>query len=457
MLFVWISLWTIALILWAADWTRTSTRFAGAMAFAGGAGGLAATINGSGLLLTEQSIQLSALDVSHMLYLIEVGSSLFSQVGLPYFFLVFALTSAPFFQVGSRAVRYLAFCALIPPILMIYFTPKVPVYEYNFFMSLFWVGPYILAGTVILIYSWYRERNPLFKQARFFTNMITIVPVVFNFVTSNVLRSFELESYWQLNAVLVPIIFVLFIVFGIKYGVVGIKLRVERYRLDSAIRALTSGVSILNHSIKNELVKIEVLLERVKQNEQVQSQAGCRRDIGLVIDSLEHMNLMVERIHAQTREVVLKPERLAAREWLDKCLHKLETYYDPASITIRNELPADLELYCDRVHVAEVINNLLMNAIEAMSGGGQIRISHQVTKKEIILAVEDTGPGIPPEQLAQVLEPFFSTKNKKLNFGLGLSYCFQVMQKHEGFLNIYSEIGRGTTIFLHFPKRKPSR
>jgi two-component system sporulation sensor kinase B len=445
MLFVWISLWMIATILWVADWHRISTRFAGATAFAGGAGGLAATLDD----FFPQSEQAGP----YVLHILEVSSSLFSQVGLPYFFLLFSLASHPFFAVKKK-ISMLAAVTSFAPILMIYFTPLHPIYQFDFQLSLFWVGPYLFFGSVVLIHSWWREKNPVIKKARFLTNVLAIVPVAFNFVTSNVMRSLENESLWKLNALIIPILFIFFIVFGIRYGVLGIKLKVERYRLDSTLRALTSGAAILNHAIKNELVKIEALLERVKQLPQLQTEQTSQRDLQHVLDSVAHLNQMVERIHSQTQDMVLKVAVYSLQELVRECIQPLNVSPNRQEIEIRQEIPADVMLTCDRVHVTEVLSNLVINAMEAMNSTGTIRIRYTEMKKEDVLVIEDTGCGIPADQLTQILEPFYSTKNKKSNFGLGLSYCYQVMQKHGGNLNIHSELGKGTTIFLHFPKSK---
>jgi hypothetical protein len=255
-------------------------------------------------------------------------------------------------------VRILSLVALAPPVLIVFLTPVYPVYEYDFRMSLFWVGTYIAAGIFLLLMSWYREKNPMMKRMRNFTNLLSIVPVGFNFIMSNVMRSLDVDSLWRLNAFVIPILFVLFIVFAIKYGVLGIKLKVERYRLDTTIRALTSGTAILNHSIKNELIKIDALLERVGVHPNIQNEPACQRDIDRVQQSLAHMNQMVERIHGQMQDFPLTVENHRIGELVEKCVQQLATYYDPQQIRIVNEVSPEEMMLCDRLHVAEMVNNI---------------------------------------------------------------------------------------------------
>jgi signal transduction histidine kinase len=102
----------------------------------------------------------------------------------------------------------------------------------------------------------------------------------------------------------------------------------------------------------------------------------------------------------------------------------------------------------------EVFNNLFRNAIEAMKPGGELTIAMSRLNKQVVFAIKDNGSGIDKEDLPHVMEPFFSTKDRKNNFGLGLPYCYNVMQRHAGTLEIFSKKGEGTTVFLNFAKSK---
>ena len=113
--------------------------------------------------------------------------------------------------------------------------------------------------------------------------------------------------------------------------------------------------------------------------------------------------------------------------------------------------------------VREAITNLVLNAVDAMPGGGNISISTRVirsagaetcVKYPVNVAVEitDTGMGMSEETRRRCLEPFFSTKGKR-GTGLGLAMVYGVMQRHEGSIEIQSELGKGTTLRLVFPVR----
>jgi signal transduction histidine kinase len=112
-------------------------------------------------------------------------------------------------------------------------------------------------------------------------------------------------------------------------------------------------------------------------------------------------------------------------------------------------------LLADTVHLKEAISNLICNSVEAMPAGGLITITIIADRKGAAISVKDNGIGIPRAKQALVFEPFYSTKgHKKDNFGLGLSYVYNVMKKSGGSVGLESREAVGTEITLYFPRSK---
>ena len=119
------------------------------------------------------------------------------------------------------------------------------------------------------------------------------------------------------------------------------------------------------------------------------------------------------------------------------------------SATLADDLPL---LQADATALHQVLMNLLTNAREAMSGGGEIRVeTARVADRDgwIRLIVADTGPGIPPETLSKIFDPFFTTKGS--GTGLGLSVTYGIIHDHGGTVEVQSQLGRGTRFTLMFP------
>ena len=108
---------------------------------------------------------------------------------------------------------------------------------------------------------------------------------------------------------------------------------------------------------------------------------------------------------------------------------------------------------CDREYLAEVLNNLLTNALEAMGDKGVITIacSRYTPRKICQLTVADTGCGIPPEELDLLFTPYHTTKTAGEHMGLGLYFCRRVMEGHGGSIKAESVPGSGSTFTLTFP------
>jgi signal transduction histidine kinase len=101
--------------------------------------------------------------------------------------------------------------------------------------------------------------------------------------------------------------------------------------------------------------------------------------------------------------------------------------------------------------IVSALVNLVVNAIDAMPSGGTITLRTGQTDTSSWVAVQDDGPGMPPEIERRVFEPFFTTKGEE-GTGLGLAMVYACMQRHGGSVALETAPGRGTTFTLSFPK-----
>jgi PAS domain S-box-containing protein len=139
----------------------------------------------------------------------------------------------------------------------------------------------------------------------------------------------------------------------------------------------------------------------------------------------------------------------------------------PKSIEIRIDIQKDLHAISgDSTQLHQVLMNLCVNARDAMSDGGILSISTENflidenyarmnTEAKIgwyvVITVSDTGTGIPPKIVNRIFEPFFTTKEHGKGTGLGLSTSLGIVKSHDGFINVYSEVGKGTKFSVYLP------
>ncbi|HSK70536.1 MAG TPA: PAS domain S-box protein [Pyrinomonadaceae bacterium] len=139
----------------------------------------------------------------------------------------------------------------------------------------------------------------------------------------------------------------------------------------------------------------------------------------------------------------------------------------PKSVAIRFEIEPDLWLVsADSTQIHQVLMNLCINARDAMPNGGTLTITAQNTTLDenyaqmnieanignyILMTVADTGAGMPQEIINRIFDPFFTTKDIGKGTGLGLSTVLSIVKSHGGFINVYSEVGKGTKFMIYLP------
>ncbi|MBP1962136.1 sensor histidine kinase [Paenibacillus aceris] len=446
MLFVLFALWIIALGLVMVDPRSSTMRWMSAIAFTGGFGALAAVLSETFIPYIQQTVPNPS--ISTLLYRIMGICSLISYYGLPYSFAMLALKYNAAWQ--KPAIRtWLPIGMLLPPIACLLFTPgyteEMPI---TFPIVALWAVPYIFSGAVLIVMK--MDRLPAMRRTHLFTCLALLPPILCVGVLNYVMPSFGFYRMWVYHVWILAFVVPFFVFTFFKYGFLGMRLLIERRKLDSTLRAITSGTAILNHAIKNDVGKMRLFLEKMKQHAEDTNQTELIQDIEVVMGASQHIRDMISRVHEQTQELPLRVSAVHLGDLLEEVLLPLRPYL--AKIAVHSNISEESTLQLDRIQIAETLTNVLMNAIEAMPQGGELIIRTLQAKKNIVLEIKDNGLGMEKEVLKQVLEPFYTTKSgSHSNFGLGLAYCYSVMKKHGGSLELSSSPGKGTSVFLTFP------
>jgi two-component system, sporulation sensor kinase B len=389
--------------------------------------------------------------------------------GIEYHFLpyLFLMGSIVFTGNLSRGKYNALFWILMVPIIIyvIYIPTYYPVARFGGTHFKVVSGLYFLTGILLYVISYFKESNPVYRENRFRTNMVVIaISFVYTsdyyglnyiLITKNGLVMSS-NNLWQLNFLIVIWLVLCFIYFGLKYGFMGIKLRIEQQKLDFSMRSLTEGTIILNHSLKNEVQKINYLGEKIKDSLHLNRKDEVLQDISSILNVTNHMLDMVTRIKEKADEIILKEQPQQLSKILDMQLLSISLFLQEKEITLHKDYQINPVVTCDSTHIQETFSNVCLNAIESMvPGKGNLEIILAESKRDVVIWIKDNGTGISKENAAKVFDPFFTTKKGTLHYGLGLSYCYNVMKKHGGSLQILeSEPGKGTLIEMRFPKKR---
>jgi signal transduction histidine kinase len=122
----------------------------------------------------------------------------------------------------------------------------------------------------------------------------------------------------------------------------------------------------------------------------------------------------------------------------------------PPGVRLERDVAADLPaVSVDRDQILQVLRNLVVNAVEAMPSGGTLRVAARREGTEVLVSVSDTGPGIRPEDLPSIFEPYFTTKEG--GTGLGLAIADRIVREHGGRIEAASPPGEGATFTVRLP------
>lgn len=137
---------------------------------------------------------------------------------------------------------------------------------------------------------------------------------------------------------------------------------------------------------------------------------------------------------------------------VDRVLVLTTHLFAPNRIVLETVLGQGLPpVMVDRHMIEQVLMNLVLNAVQAMKGGGTLTIQTVVIEGVCLVEVRDTGSGIPPAVLPRIFDPFFTTKSEGEGTGLGLSVSLGIVERHGGKIVVDSEVGKGTTFTLYLP------
>ena len=205
----------------------------------------------------------------------------------------------------------------------------------------------------------------------------------------------------------------------------------ERLVVSERIAAWQEVARRLAHEIKNPLTPIQMSLETLLAAQGANDPrfaALFRESAGVVLEEVDRLRRIVDEFSRFAR---LPKPQLAPVELGELAQGVLALYASPrAGLRLHARLEPGVHTRADRDQLTQVLVNLIKNAEEAMPAGGDIHVRVHGTSRDALLEVEDTGPGVAPEDRARIFEPYFTTKAG--GSGLGLAIAARILQEHGG-------------------------
>jgi len=214
----------------------------------------------------------------------------------------------------------------------------------------------------------------------------------------------------------------------------------------AAVGQLASGVA---HEMNNPLL---VVLGRLDLLEEDKLSEELTKTLDIIKNQAQRMRSIVDRLLSYSRKKQPDTKPLDLNKLLESISPLLSYHPEFKKITWKQQLGKSLPLIKgDFNQIQEVFVNLGLNACQAMTSGGEVKIitSYNKKNKYVEVQVKDTGAGMGDEQLQKLFDPFFSTKDK--GTGLGLAICHNIIESHKGTIDVGSKKGTGTTFTIKLP------
>lgn len=222
--------------------------------------------------------------------------------------------------------------------------------------------------------------------------------------------------------------------------------------ISKRLRDSNTSVRMFTHGMKNQFLVMRSILNEMQRDETLSDQQ--RQQVEELSALARTMLLRMEELRNvfRTNAMVLVPVERPS-EIVDAALELLGS----TAVPLRVERAAEKPVLADRQHLAEALCSVMTNAVDAIAAkggpgpGDEIEERLYENRGSMVFEVRDTGEGIEKKALRRIFEPFYTSRNTKTNWGMGLTYVQQVVRGHYGEVSIESQVGQGTSLYLTIP------
>jgi signal transduction histidine kinase len=213
-------------------------------------------------------------------------------------------------------------------------------------------------------------------------------------------------------------------------------------------------------SMKNTKSKALMKLKS-KLEDLTSTNDGINPDIDNVMEVISKADLLIDQGTERLNEIIKNLKNFARLDEAETIKADIHEGLDSVLALIKYDMLSNIEVVCEYGEIPpivcqprklnQVFLNILKNACQAMEGKGRITITTSLNKEMVHVAISDTGKGIKREDLKTIFDPGFTTKDAVVRTRLGLSICYQIIQEHQGKIEVESEPGKGSVFTVIIP------
>lgn len=265
-------------------------------------------------------------------------------------------------------------------------------------------------------------------------------------------QQYLLKTLWAM--LLTSALFMLVIIFSFSYTVSTV------FRQKKLSEVKNDFINNMTHELKTPISTISLACQVLEDHEVEKTPAMVENYIKVINEENKRLGLVVESV-LQTAiidkgEMKLKTEIVDIHEVIESLVNNMKIQADKMGGQILINLKAEkCIIHADKVHITNVIMNLVDNALKYCEGNPIVKIATKSYSEGISISVEDNGIGISPENQKKIFDKLYRVPTGNIHnvkgFGLGLSYVKAIVDKHKGTVNLVSEMGKGSRFDIFLP------
>ncbi|MCG2754596.1 MAG: ATP-binding protein [Desulfobacteraceae bacterium] len=202
------------------------------------------------------------------------------------------------------------------------------------------------------------------------------------------------------------------------------------------------------HEIRNPLTNVSMSIQQLKKGDKINKESF--KHIEIVERNIERINYLITELLNCARPAKLNLQPYDIHKVVNEVLESYKTKIDLQRIKVIKNFGTQASiLTIDQEQMRRAFTNLINNAIEAMPGGGNLTIFTKLDGNFFLVKIQDTGKGIPEEDIIKIFDPFFSTKTQGV--GLGLTICYGIIVSHGGTIEVDSKFEEGSIFTVSLP------
>lgn len=223
----------------------------------------------------------------------------------------------------------------------------------------------------------------------------------------------------------------------------------KRLVAQERIAALGRAAAQVAHEVKNPLAGLLLYSLHLKSKATNFSESETYL-VDKIVETINHLNCRVEQILGYARPVSLTLRSGNLNAMVNDVLELLRPQLTANKVEVSLSLDQEAANgMFDQASMRGALMNIILNAIEAMPGGGTLSVATDRTSETLEMEIADAGRGIAEEEAKKIFEPFYTTKAQGL--GLGMPYARKIIEQHGGSISLNSRVGEGTTISISLP------